>query len=505
MKRKLIAQIVCMVFIFTSTFGVLWVGAGATDPSFYTSIRDGLKIITDKMLTLSHVQQVQAYYLMEAPFKDDDALGAVIEMIDDNTPSGEYANILAPIIANDHARASAIFALSFIKSIDEGQRAEKLSDFGGTITGPDSEKRAALPSVSDGFRAVYSELTDAEARRVLAEEHGVTPEVLAHLFSCVKGSFMLTDNAVGGPDIVLKSIDSGFSQRLKNNLQPYFTVNDAPVTSGEAVLEGIIDGLNATLNTTQKANFKAAMGDIGVYVVRKPSSPSGPGRTTPTPSPTATPAVTFTPGPTATPVPPVQPTVIPPPVITEEEEAIVEQFTDEAQHWSKNYVAPLLKKGVFEGYGDNTFRPDQGITREEIATIIVRAMGLTGQAEAAEAVGYSDAADISPWATKSVDLLTKLGIFKGYDDNNFRPHEVISREELVAVIMRAMSVQSGQGSTSFTDDESISDWAKGSVVAAYMAGIIQGHNDHSFRPQDDVTRGQAAAIIYNFMYTQGLL
>lgn len=134
------------------------------------------------------------------------------------------------------------------------------------------------------------------------------------------------------------------------------------------------------------------------------------------------------------------------------------QFADVNQHWSKDYAAPLVERNIIVGYEDGNFAPDQPITRQEFAVILVRALGLTEQAAALTDTGnFADGASIADWSKNSIALLSQMGILTGYDDGEFKPAKNINREEMAVLIARCVKnddVKTVQ--TGFLDKDAIS-------------------------------------------------
>ncbi len=111
-------------------------------------------------------------------------------------------------------------------------------------------------------------------------------------------------------------------------------------------------------------------------------------------------------------------------------------FTDTAAHWARDYIAAAAAKGLVSGYAGGNFGPDDPVTREQMAVMIVKAAGL---APAAGAPGFADSADISGWAVEAIATATENGIIKGYLDNTIRPKGNATRAEAVTVIMNALN------------------------------------------------------------------
>ncbi len=110
-------------------------------------------------------------------------------------------------------------------------------------------------------------------------------------------------------------------------------------------------------------------------------------------------------------------------------------FSDVAEgSWCRRSIATLTSLGVISGYTDGTFRPDAEITRAELATIISRFANLD--------VNTQTFSDISGhWAQKYIELAAGNGWIKGYDDGTFRPDNQIIRAETFAMINRVLNRQ----------------------------------------------------------------
>lgn len=172
-----------------------------------------------------------------------------------------------------------------------------------------------------------------------------------------------------------------------------------------------------------------------------------------------------------------------------------QMFSDVSDtHWAYASINQLCQKGAVSGYKDGSFRPDDPITRAEFITILVKALDLHATATAQN---FSDTAN--HWAQENIATAASLGIAGGYADGSFKPDELITREQMAVMAVKAAGVTAGFGETAFTDNEEISFWAKGSVLAAVDAGIMTGYPDNTFRPQGNATRAEAVCVILNLI------
>jgi|LFRM01.1.fsa_nt_gb hypothetical protein len=180
-------------------------------------------------------------------------------------------------------------------------------------------------------------------------------------------------------------------------------------------------------------------------------------------------------------VPPVEPPVEPQPVL----------LTDISGHWAEAAIRSLVGMDAVAGYPDNTFRPDNSITRAEFATVLVKAFNLSG----GQGKVFEDTA--GHWAKDYIAAAYAAGIIQGYSDDRFGPDDLITREQMAVMIARASQLQASSGQLSFTDSSSVSSWAYGWVVSAVNNQLMSGYPDNTFRPQANATRAEAMTVIYN--------
>lgn len=171
-------------------------------------------------------------------------------------------------------------------------------------------------------------------------------------------------------------------------------------------------------------------------------------------------------------------------------------FADLKGHWAKDDIELLASKLVVKGMTDTGFAPDNRITRAEFAAILVRSLGLSESIE-------SKFADVSSkdWYAGAVGAASKAGLVDGYEDGTFKPEASITREQMAVMVARAMTAAGKQaaadvkGLASFTDANAISGWAKDAVAQAVKAGIINGMTEHTFVPDHNASRAEAAVMM----------
>lgn len=144
------------------------------------------------------------------------------------------------------------------------------------------------------------------------------------------------------------------------------------------------------------------------------------------------------------------------------------------------------------GYPDSTVRPQNGITRAEVATIFFRLLtDETRNANSTKTNSYSDVA-AGAWYNHAVSTLSAMGIVKGDSQGKFNPNAPITRAEFAAIAARF----DDKANTTAVDFSDIaSHWAKDEISAAANNGWINGYTDGTFRPNNKITRAEAMTLV----------
>ena len=144
------------------------------------------------------------------------------------------------------------------------------------------------------------------------------------------------------------------------------------------------------------------------------------------------------------------------------------------------------------GYPDGSVHPNGEITRAEVATIFFRL--LRDDVRSANFTTYNAYTDVSAdkWYNNPISTMSRLGIIKGYPDGTFRPNDPITRAEFAAIAARFDEHKAAK-LASFTDI--YGHWAVSEISLAYENGWIKGYSDGTFRPNRNITRAEAMALI----------
>lgn len=141
------------------------------------------------------------------------------------------------------------------------------------------------------------------------------------------------------------------------------------------------------------------------------------------------------------------------------------------------------------GYPDGTFRPENDMTRAEVAQMFYN---LLLDKDVSSDTRFSDV-PADAWYTDAVNALAALGIINGYEDSTFRPNDTITRAEFVAMSMR-FADKPGSYRNPFADVSS-SAWHFEAVTGAAYYGWLEGYPDGTFKPDANITRAEVATAV----------
>lgn len=175
-------------------------------------------------------------------------------------------------------------------------------------------------------------------------------------------------------------------------------------------------------------------------------------------------------------------------------------FTDATSGWYANDVKFLSARGIIDGFKDNTFKPNNDITRAEFIALIAKY-------EKVKAVKVDTSfKDVTAdkWYSSYVKWAKDNNIISGTGLGLFNPERKISREEVAVIMANYIEFKTGidikdTANTKFTDDKDISSWAKSSVNYLSEISLINGKNNNNFAPKDNTTRAETSAILKRYI------
>lgn len=176
-------------------------------------------------------------------------------------------------------------------------------------------------------------------------------------------------------------------------------------------------------------------------------------------------------------------------------------FTDIAGHWAKGDIEFMASNGFVGGVGNGLFAPDASITRAQFAAFLVRVLGVT---ETAGNLNFTDA-KAGDWYYNTLATAYSAGLIKGVSDDKIAPNDNITREQMAVMIVRAMEYKNktipAAKDLTFTDKGTVAGWAATSVSQASQLTLVGGFPDGSFGPQANATRAQAIVMLHR-VYNQ---
>lgn len=174
-------------------------------------------------------------------------------------------------------------------------------------------------------------------------------------------------------------------------------------------------------------------------------------------------------------------------------------FIDVAPNaWYKDAVQYAYAGGLMTGVSANEFAPDATTTRGMIVSMLARLEGV----ESANDAGFADVE--GEWYATAVNWAASVGVVNGYEDNTFRPNDAITREQLAAILMnyaayKGEDVSARASLDAYSDAENVSTWATDTMSWAVAEGYITGMTADTLQPQGSATRAQVAAILERYL------
>ena len=176
-----------------------------------------------------------------------------------------------------------------------------------------------------------------------------------------------------------------------------------------------------------------------------------------------------------------------------------ELFSDISQAlWAKEAIDYLAQRKIINGKSENIFAPNDYLTRAEAVKLLVTAFNIEIPAELS--LPFDDVNN-SDWFYPYLCAAYKSGLIQGITQNTFAPQQTITRQDIAVLISRIIKSDEEGADLTFSDSGEISDYAKNSVSLLCSLGIINGTDQNRFAPNENTTRAQAAKIWYNAIKT----
>lgn len=167
-------------------------------------------------------------------------------------------------------------------------------------------------------------------------------------------------------------------------------------------------------------------------------------------------------------------------------------------YWGLNAIESLSEKGIISGYPDKTFRPEDLVSREQTLKMLCVTFGIEGTGFANN---FNDV-DANEWYYPYVASAVSKGAINGIGNGVFGIGMNISREDFAVIFHRLMGAPKASATAAFDDIANVSAYAVDAVSYMKEAGIIAGYEDNTFKPAANLTRAEAATIIFNYLKTK---
>lgn len=167
-------------------------------------------------------------------------------------------------------------------------------------------------------------------------------------------------------------------------------------------------------------------------------------------------------------------------------------YPDIGGHWAQHMIEEFTQRGYLNGYPDGTFGPNYPVTRAEAGAFVSR----LGFPEVYPLVAYSELQE-GTWYYDEVLKATRTGFVHGYPDNTYRPDDFISRQEATKLASHFWGEVDMEGfEMKFSDKSEIASWAEPHLRKLVKIGLLNGYPDNTVRPLANLTRAEFVKLFY---------
>lgn len=178
--------------------------------------------------------------------------------------------------------------------------------------------------------------------------------------------------------------------------------------------------------------------------------------------------------------------------VKKEQSAVV--FSDIGGHWAEKDILAMAARGIVRGTGGRAM-PEDKVTRAQFSTFLVLLLGISGTGSD---LTFEDA-DRSAWYYQGLSKAYGAGLIRGYGNGLIGPNDLITREQMAVMVVEAVrysgKAMPAAERMTFSDTGVISPWSSGPVSMAKSLGIVRGFPDNTFRPRQNATRAEALVML----------
>ncbi len=150
--------------------------------------------------------------------------------------------------------------------------------------------------------------------------------------------------------------------------------------------------------------------------------------------------------------------------------------------------------GYIYGYPDGSVKPEGKITREEMTAILYRILNHDYEKPFVETGSVFSDVNLDCWAVHDIEYMADKNIVYGYPDGEFKPKNNLTRAEFAALIRRFTGIENADGKNPFSDLDK-SHWAYEDILALNASGLIEGYDDKTYRAENEITRAEVMTVI----------
>jgi hypothetical protein len=173
------------------------------------------------------------------------------------------------------------------------------------------------------------------------------------------------------------------------------------------------------------------------------------------------------------------------------------QPSDIQGHWAEAQISDWVDKGLAQGYPDGSFKPDNTISRAEFISLTNHAFAFNETASSS----FSDVA-ANDWFAGEIARSQAAGYITGYENGTMRPNQEISRQEVATILAKIAKLETTANNAalnSFNDAGDIPAWSQGAITAVVAKDLMHGYPDQTFRAQAGITRAEAIISLNNLI------
>lgn len=167
-------------------------------------------------------------------------------------------------------------------------------------------------------------------------------------------------------------------------------------------------------------------------------------------------------------------------------------FSDTENHWAKDTINKSKDMNIINGYENDLFMPDNNMTRAELVAVVNRLLCLESESDR-----YIPDVTRQDWFHSDIRKAIAVGIIKGDDLGNVSPNDLVTREQAILIISRALNISGNNviKQTSYLDDAEISAWARSEMITFISKNYISGYGDNTIKPKGNITRAEVLTIL----------